>query len=75
MKFTSSEKKAARKAFDSAYKREIKEIKTLLIEKISSIETDSHLWEIEDFLSQRRRMVDEKYDYRYSKLILVLVVY
>ncbi|NOX19263.1 MAG: hypothetical protein GXO87_13400 [Chlorobi bacterium] len=71
MKWTNKEKKIARKAFDSAYEKEMQEIKSLLLEKVSSLETDSDLWAIEDFLSQRRKIIDEKYDYRYSKLILV----
>jgi len=71
MKWTNEEKKIARKAFDNAYNREMKEIKSLLLEKLSSIKTDSDLWEIEEFLDARRKVVDAKYDYRYSQLIVV----
>ena len=34
-------------------------------------EIDSALWGIEDFLLQRRKVIDWKYDYRYSRLIVV----
>lgn len=71
MKWTNEEKKIARKAFDNAYKREMKEIKSLLFEKVSSLKTDSDLWAIEDYLNDRRKVVNEKYDYRYSQLIVV----
>ncbi len=71
MKWSNDEKKIARTAFDNAYKREMKEIKSLLLEKVSRLKTDSDLWAIEDFLTERRKVVDEKYDYRYSQLIVV----
>lgn len=63
MKWTNNEKKIARTAFDNAYKREIEEIKSLLLEKVSHVKTDSDLWAIEKFLSEKRKAVDEKYDY------------
>lgn len=31
----------------------------------------SGLWELHDYLTRRRCEIDEKYDYRYSKLTLV----
>jgi hypothetical protein len=71
MDWSNEEKKIARKAFDLAYKREMKEIKSLLIEKVSHMKSDSDLWAIEDFLTERRKVVDSKYDYRYSQLIIV----
>lgn len=71
LKWSSDEKKVARKAFDNAYQREMDEIKSLLIEKVSSLKTDSDLWAIEDYLNERRKVVHNKYDYRYSQLIFV----
>lgn len=65
------EKKIARKAFDKAYQTEINEIKKTLTKKINSIENDKDVWEIHNYLTKRREAVDEKYDYRYSKLIIV----
>jgi len=29
------------------------------------------IWELHDFLTEKRKEIDEKYDYRYSVLILV----
>jgi len=71
MKWSSDEKKVARKAFDIAYKREMDEIKSLLIDKVSQIKTNEDIWAIEDFLSAKRKVIDSKYDYRYSQLIMV----
>ena len=66
MKWTNNEKKIARTAFNNAYKREIEEIKSLLIEKVSHMKTDSDLWAVEGFLNNKRKIIDEKYDFRYS---------
>ena len=32
---------------------------------------DSTVWRLHDYLSEKRREIDEKYDYRYSVLVLV----
>jgi hypothetical protein len=63
------EKEIARKAFNNAYDREcmalIKEIKD------SNLQNSDQLWNLCDMLQKRRREMDEKYDYRYSMLIVV----
>jgi hypothetical protein len=71
LKWSNEEKKVARKVFDNAYQREMDEIKSLLLNKVSQMKTNSELWAIEDFLSEKRKVVDSKYDYRYSQIILV----
>lgn len=71
LKWSGDEKKSARKAFDNAYKREMDDIKSLLLDKVSQIKTNKDIWAIEDFLSAKRKVIDSKYDYRYSQLIIV----
>ena len=66
------EKIIARKIFDKAYETEIEEIKNLLINKIQKIKDGKDIWDINDFLTERRISIDKKYDYRYSQLIVVL---
>jgi len=66
------EKKIARKIFDKAYETEIEEIKNLLVNKIQDIKDGKDIWDINDFLTERRISIDKKYDYRYSQLIVVL---
>jgi len=39
--------------------------------KASQIREPSDVWELEDYLAQRRKEIDRKYDYRYSQLALV----
>ena len=71
LKWSSDEKKVARKAFDNAYQREMDDIKSLLLNKVSQIKSNADIWAIEDFLSAKRKVIDSKYDYRYSQLIIV----
>jgi hypothetical protein len=69
--WSSEEKKIARNIFDKAYQNEMEEIKILLENKVQKIKSKNDIWEINDFLTKRRISVDEKYDYRYSRLIIV----
>jgi len=70
--WSKSEKQAARKAFDTAYEREIAALIANVREQASTISTVDDLWQLHDFLSARRHDLDGKYDYRYSMLIFVL---
>jgi hypothetical protein len=65
------EKKVARKTFDNAYQREMNELKSLLLNKVSLMKTNTDLWAIEYFLSEKRKEINSKYDFRYSQIILV----
>jgi hypothetical protein len=38
----------------------------------SQIKQSSDLWDLEQYLTQRRKEIDRKYDYRYSHLTLIL---
>jgi hypothetical protein len=38
------------------------------------IAAPAELWELEEFLSKRRKEIDRKYDYRYSVLPMVFAV-
>ncbi len=66
-----SEKAIARKAFDAALKRELHEVMQEAKQMASRIRQSSDLWDLEHYLTQRRREIDRKYDYRYSQLTLV----
>jgi hypothetical protein len=35
---------------------------------VSQIQQSSDLWDLEHYLTQRRKEIDRKYDYRYSQL-------
>jgi hypothetical protein len=63
-----SEKIVARKAFDAALKRELQEVVQEAKRMSNQIRQASDLWDLEYYLTQRRKEIDRKYDYRYSEL-------
>ena len=63
-----SEKAVARKAFDAALKRELHEVMREAKQRASKMEQPADVWELEQYLTQRRKEIDRKYDYRYSQL-------
>ncbi len=66
-----SEKIIARKAFDLALGRELDEVIEQAKRMATKIKQPSDLWDLEHYLTQRRKEIDHKYDYRYSNLTLV----
>jgi hypothetical protein len=69
-----TEKKIARRAFDAAYERETAAIMEELRGRVGGMKSAKDLWQIEDFLRERRDEVDWKYDYRYSQLIYMFSI-
>lgn len=69
--WSKTEKKIARKAFDTAYLREIKQIEEEVKKRVESFKEKNDVWDLHDYLTERRRDIDRKYDYRYSQLIWV----
>ena len=66
-----SEKAVARAAFDAALGRELHEVIQKAKQMASEIQQSSDLWDLEHYLTQRRKEIDRKYDYRYSQLTQV----
>jgi hypothetical protein len=64
-----SEKTIARKAFDAALGRELHEVIQEAKMMASQIKQSSDLWDLEHYLTQRRKEIDRKYDFRGSRLI------
>ena len=63
-----SEKLIARTAFDAALGRELHEVIQEVKKMASQIQQSSDLWDLESYQTQRRKEIDRKYDYRYSRL-------
>jgi hypothetical protein len=63
-----SEKTIARKAFDAALGQELHEVIQEAKRMANEIQQSSDLWDLEHHLTQRRKEIDRKYDYRYSRL-------
>jgi triphosphoribosyl-dephospho-CoA synthetase len=62
-----SEKVIARTAFDAALGRELHEVIQEAKKMASQIKEPSDLWDL-NYLTERRKEIDRKYDYRYSQL-------
>jgi hypothetical protein len=69
--WSKSEKVIARTPFDAALGRELHEVIQEAKRMANGIQTSSDLWDLEQYLTERRKQIDRKYDYRYSQLTLV----
>jgi photoprotection regulator FRP-like protein len=67
-----SEKAIARKAFDAALKRELHEVMREAKQMVNQINKPDDLWDLERYLTERRKDIDRKYDARGSRLKDVL---
>jgi glycyl-tRNA synthetase beta subunit len=74
IKWSKKEKSIARAAFEKAYEKEC----NLIIEKLKvkslKLSDSKDIWELHDYLSEIRKEIDEKYDYRYSVMIMVFAI-
>jgi hypothetical protein len=71
LKWSESEKKLSRRVFEIALRAELAEIMAELKAKALGVTTPEELWAIQDFLAEKRHEIEQKYDYRYSQLIIV----
>jgi hypothetical protein len=67
-----SEKAIARKAFGAALKGDLHEMMQETKQMASQIQQPSDLWDLEHYLTERRKDIDRKYDTRGSRLRDVL---
>jgi len=68
LKWSHTEKGIARKAFQRALDREFQAVIRTAKEMAGKIEQPTDLWDLESYLTQSRKEIDRKYDYRYSVL-------
>jgi len=67
-----SEKALARKAFEAALAQELHQVIQETKRMANEIMQSSDLWDLELHLTQRRKEIDRKYDFRGSRLTHVL---
>ena len=70
--WSKSEKAIARTAFDAALKRELHEVMQETRKMARQINEPDDLWELERYLTERRKDLNHKYDSRGSRLKDVL---
>jgi hypothetical protein len=71
LKWSPTEKAIARKAFERALQRELEAVMAEAKDRAGKIQQPSDLWELERYLTERRKEIDRQYDYRYSMLVIV----
>ena len=71
LEWSQAEKKVARRAFDLALGKDMDALILEAKDRAAKIGEPSELWALEGWLTERRREIDRKYDYRYSILPLV----
>ena len=71
MKWSKTEKETARRAFETAYRKECAAIAAKVREMAAMASEPEDLWRIHALLTKEHRRTDEKYDYRYSVLLFV----
>jgi len=66
--WSKSEKAIARTAFDAALKRELQEVMQEAKQMANEIKEPADAWDLEHYLTERRKEINRKYDYRHSEL-------
>ena len=70
-KWSRPEKLIARRAFDLALEREFASLTHEAKQRASRIHSRDDLWDLESWLTDRRKDIDRTYDFRYSVLPIV----
>ena len=70
-RWSHAEKIVARQAFEQALHTEGRELIREAKDRAATVEEVSELWQLESWLTQRRREIERQYDYRYSVLPFV----
>jgi hypothetical protein len=71
LKWSPGKKKAARTAFESALSRERAAIRRHIESLLREVNDGTEIWAIRDYLNEKARELDDKYDFRYSVLVSV----
>ncbi|HET9308491.1 MAG TPA: hypothetical protein VFO46_20920 [Candidatus Sulfotelmatobacter sp.] len=69
--WSSSERAIARKVFDAALKRELQDVMREAKQMANKIKEPADVWELERYLTRRRKEIDRKYEFRSSRLTQV----
>ncbi len=70
-KWSHAEKNLSRRAFEQTLESELGEVLAEFKAKAAAAGTPEEMWNVQRFLASKEREIEEKYDYRYSRLILV----
>jgi hypothetical protein len=71
VRWSKTEKQIAKKAFEKAYEQECADLAKKICSRAEKIKEPADIWHLRDFVNKRLREIENRYDYRYSVLILV----
>ena len=71
LRWSPAERTLARRVFGISLQKELESVIRETKQMAGEIAEPSDLWELESFLTRRRKQIDRKYDFRYSMLIFV----
>jgi hypothetical protein len=71
LKWSKTEKQIAKSAFEKAYGQECADLAKKIRSRAEKIKEPADIWHLKDFVNKRVREIENRYDYRYSVLILV----
>ena len=74
VRWTSAEKKVARRAFDAALARHLSAITAEAKRMMANVADPSDLWQVEAYLTESRKTVNRMYQFRYSDLLRVFSI-
>ena len=74
VRWTTAEKKVARRAFDSALERRLTAITAEAKRMMTNVADPSELWQVEAYLTESRKTVDRIFQFRYSDLVRVFSI-
>ena len=69
--WSGSEKKIARRAFESALDAALAAILAEFKRRAAAAATSEEMWEVGEYLRQQHRQIEDTFDYRYSQLTYV----
>ena len=72
LRWSPKEKTIARQAFDRALHQELEATIQDAKQRAARIKEPDELWELERHLTQRRKEINDRYEFKYSVLLLVL---
>lgn len=71
--WTKAEKKIAKKVFDLAKRRAYQDLIDTINSKV--VNSQNQIWELRDLLNKKAKEFDDKFDYRYSQLLILFMRY
>lgn len=71
LRWSRSERKIARRAFEHALNQELQEVIQKAKRMAAEVKEPSELWKLEEYVTQRRKEINRKYEYRGSMLRFV----